>query len=190
MSNYKPMSVLLLRCLMQHGGRASKETIRARGKGGRMFREGVPALGDLVEVRRERPWRKQRNRWRTVVYLTGKGWAACRALNPSWTPTRLQPELLKAWLAELVEERDPWAISLHEMPPKQFYKMQADAKELARLKEAKWIRPPLRRFGPKPGIQPANGFQRRDGSSPAPGQPVPPAAPAVPKMTIELVPST
>jgi hypothetical protein len=168
----------LMKFLMRAGGCLTLWQIARKSHNGRLLAEARQELdGLIVEEKGKTPNRGQRSgRPCTRVFLTMRGWAAANAIKPGWQPARLATPVLKAWLAELVEERDPWAMSLHEMPPKQFYKMQADAKELARLKEAKWIRPPLRRFGPKPGIQPANGFQRRDGSSPAPGQPIPPAA--------------
>jgi len=168
--------------LMKSGGCLTLWQIARKSHNGRLLAEAREELsGLIVEEKGKTPNRGKRSGRRcTRVFLTMRGWAAASAIKPGWQPSRLPMPILKEWLRELEEERDPWALSLHEMPPKQFYKMQADAKELARLKDAKWIRPPLRKRGsPKliKGIQPANGFQRHDGSSPAPGQPVPPREP-------------
>jgi hypothetical protein len=176
---YYTPALRLLNFLMEAGGYLTLWQIARKSSGGRLLALARPELeGLIVEEKGKTPNRGQRSgRPCTRVFLTAKGWAACSMLRPDWQPRRLPVDVLKAWLKELQAERDPWALSQHQMPPKEFEQMRKDAAELARLKSIGHIRPPLKRFGPKPGIQPANGFTRRDGSSPAPGEPVPPPAP-------------
>jgi hypothetical protein len=176
MRRYYTPGLRLLNFLMDAGGSLTLWQIARKSHDGRLLTHARAELeGLILEEKGKTPNRGQRSgRPCTRVFLTMRGWAACAALRRGWEPRRLPVAVLKDWLRELKDEQDPWAMSLHEMPPKQFEKVREDAKELARLKEAKWIRPPLRQRGPKPGIQPVNGFQRRDGSSPAPGQPLPP----------------
>jgi hypothetical protein len=166
----------LLNFLMDAGGSLTLWQIARKSAGGRLLAQARPDLaGLIVEEKGKTPDRGQRSgRPCTRVFLTMKGWAACAMLRPGWQPRRLPADVLKAWLKELQTERDPWALSQHQMSPKEFEQMRKDASELARLKSIGHIRPPLKRCGPQPGIQPATGFTRRDGSSPAPGEPIPP----------------
>lgn len=186
---------------MRRGGWATLAAISEGTRGRKVFQDAKKELDGLVIVREERPYRKVRYRTRTVVYLTAKGWAACAAMNPRWHPERLAPEILHAWFAELQRERDPWALSLFEVPPKEYWKMREDVRELAELKAANRIRPHspkkmgsplavkgvtpvgLAPFVKQPGHTPANKIQRSPDHyrphvpNPAYNVPVTPATP-------------
>jgi hypothetical protein len=157
-TNFLTPGCKILRCLMAGRGWATLSAICLRTHGKKTFQDAKKELEGLILVREERPWRKRRYRTRNVVYLTAKGWAACATMNPKWTPTRLAPEELKTWLRELQNERDPWAMSLHEMDPKAYWKMVEDARKLTELRATNRIRPhsPKKMGSPKaiPGVTP------------------------------------
>jgi hypothetical protein len=139
-------------------GNATLTRICQWAQGKRTFQDAQKELEGLILVREETIFRRKKKYPLVRVYLTAKGWAACAAMNPKWKPERLAPEQLKAWLRELQNERDPWAISLHEMDPKAYWKMVEDARKLAELKAANRIRPhsPKKMGSPNaiPGVMP------------------------------------
>jgi hypothetical protein len=147
----------LLKFLMDRGGSATLWEISRRSNDGRLYARAKSELDGLIVL--EKSGSPKSRRRCTRVFLTMKGWAACAALRPAWTPTRLSTDALKAWLEELQREREPWAC--------QFLKDADDAAELRRLRSMKWIRPPLKKRGPPAGIQPKGGFQRRIDPIPA-----------------------
>jgi len=106
----RPADEILLRFLMEKGGSATRDQICHRTADGKLFTRAVPLLGDLVAVENTRGHRSHRPI--TRVSLTLRGWAAAQALQPDWTPTRLATPILRAWLDELAEERDPWATGI------------------------------------------------------------------------------
>ncbi len=157
-TNFLTPGCKILRFLMRHRGWATLAAISEGTRGRKVFQDAKKELEGLIIIRQERPFRRRRYRTRTVVYLTARGWATCAAMNPKWKPERLAPEVLKAWLRELQNERDPWAMSLHEMDPKAYWKMVEDARKLTELRAANRIRPhsPKKMGSPKaiPGVMP------------------------------------
>jgi hypothetical protein len=124
----------LLKYLMDRGGEATLWDISRRSADGRLYAKARPELEGLIV---EETGRSERTKHpvRRVV-LTLKGWATAAALCPGWQPQRVATAVLKAWLADLQKEQDPWAC--------QFLKDAHDAKELARLKANGWIRRPTK----------------------------------------------
>jgi hypothetical protein len=158
----------LLRFLMNRGGHATLSEIARRANDGRLYARAKPELdGLIIEQRCGSP---RTTRSVTRVFLTMKGWGACATLRPGWTPKRLSTDVLKSWLLELQDERDPWAL--------RFVKDAQDAAELKHLRAIGHIRPPLKRRGPPKGIQPKGGFQRQIDPIPVGAKVIPPSRPA------------
>lgn len=105
-----PTENRLLLCLAKHGGSATLTQIR-RGFYGRLttavLDQASQKLGDLVLFESARASGSKRPT--TRLSLTLRGWAAVQSLQHGWQPRRLAVPVLKTWLKELQEERDPWA---------------------------------------------------------------------------------
>lgn len=126
---------------MKCKGTATLSRICRATNGKRTFQDARKELADLVIVREETVFRHKCYHRVVRVYLTAQGWAAANAMSPGWTPARLAPEQLKTWLRQLQNERDPWAMTLHEMEPRTYWKMVEDARKLAELRATNRIRP-------------------------------------------------
>jgi hypothetical protein len=157
-TNFLTPGCKILRALMAGRGWATLSAICLRTRGKKAFQDAQKELEGLIITREERPWRRRRYRTRTVVYLTAKGWAACAAINPKWTPTRLAPEVLQEWFKELQRERHPWAMNLQNLSVAELVKLREDSRKLAELRSANRIRPhsPKKMGSPKaiPGVMP------------------------------------
>ncbi|MGA7225690.1 MAG: hypothetical protein WBX16_22720 [Candidatus Acidiferrales bacterium] len=160
----------LLRFLMNRGGHATLSEIARLANDGRLYTRAKPELDGLIIEQKCGSPRTRRSV--TRVFLTMKGWAACAMLRPAWQPRRLTTDMLRAWVRELQDERDPWAL--------QFVKDARDAAELKRLRSIGHIRPPLKRRGPPKGIQPKGGFQRQIDPLPVGAKVIPPAFGKIP----------
>jgi hypothetical protein len=106
-----PIENKLILFVAKHGGSATLTEIR-HDFGGRLtcpaLERARAALGDLIVA--EKSHSKSSGRPITRLSLTLRGWAAAQFLKPGWQPQRLAVDILKAWIAELQAERDPWAI--------------------------------------------------------------------------------
>jgi hypothetical protein len=114
-----PIENYLLLHLAKHGGSATLTRIRL-DFGGRLtcahLAQARQKLGDLVVLEKTgtKPTDRYKRRGRptTSLSLSLRGWAAVQFLLPGWQPRMLAVPVLKAWLAELQAERNPWALQI------------------------------------------------------------------------------
>jgi hypothetical protein len=143
-----PIENKLILIISKHGGSATLTEIR-HGFGGRLtcplLEHARVTLGDLIVAEKSRS--KGSKRPTTRLSLTLRGWAAVQFLRYGWQPQRLAVDVLKAWVAELQAERDPWAIQFirdaedaaawrHEEARRKEAASAAEAKRVAREKPA------------------------------------------------------
>jgi hypothetical protein len=128
---------------MDRGGAATLWEISRRSPDGRLLAQARPELEGLIAEETGRSVLSKRPVKR--IALTLKGWATAIALRPGWQPQRVSTVILKAWLADLQKEQDPWAC--------QFLKDARAAEELARLKANGWIRRPTKGWVEKQAVK-------------------------------------
>lgn len=170
---HKTPGVRLLIYLARVGGNATAWQIARRQANGRLLRDALPEIKDLITIEEGRSARSRRPVRRVI--LTEKGIAAASLHVPGFQPVRIPKALLLDTIQQLQAECDKWACSIAEN--------EDAAKELAALKKAGRIRPwPPKRPGPPPGTISAGsirpGSNRPPSMMPSPA-PVPISRPVL-----------